>query len=275
VLGRFLVFILESRFILTIKVAGALATNGAYRSMPTHNQQPPSPAQPFRITALDLQKRNKERVNVYLNGEFAFGLNVLEAAGLAVGQLLSEKDIATLRSKDEVHQALERALHFLGPRPRSITEIRRQLAEKQIDEAVIDVVIERLRGLGYVDDLAFARFWLTNRQTFKPLGERALRFELREKGVPDEVIQAALAELAPDESGGAVESAYRAARDKARRLRGQDLRTFRQKLTALLARRGFDYETAREAIDRLRDDLSADDPAFFGGTQSDDHDYSE
>lgn len=219
------------------------------------------------VTALEVQKKNKERVNVYLDGEFAFGLTLIDAARLRKGQILSDDEIAALKHADEIAQGYERAVQFLSYRPRSIAEIRRNLAEKEIDEAVIDQVIARLENQGYVDDLAFARFWLNNRQEFRPQGARALRFELREKGVASSVIDEALAEF--DTS----EAAYRAAKDRARRLRGLDKRTFRNKLGMFLTRRGFDYDVTRTVIDRLIDEFEADDTGFFiGSTEQETHD---
>ncbi|MBX3084567.1 MAG: RecX family transcriptional regulator [Anaerolineae bacterium] len=200
---------------------------------------------PKIITALEVQKRNKERVNVYLDGEFAFGLGMVEAARLHKGQQLTESDIAALTTQDTVEQAYDRALRFLGARPRSSAEVRRSLAEKDTPPTMIDAVIARLEGQGYLDDVAFARMWVANRQQFKPRGSRALRFELREKGIATTIIDEVLAVF------DAHEAAYQAAQDKARQLSKLDPRSFRDKLGAFLARRGFDYDAVREVTDRL------------------------
>lgn len=197
------------------------------------------------ITALEVQQRNKERVNVYLDGEFAFGLSALEAARLHKGQYLIDAQIAALKAQDAVEVAYERAVKFLGYRPRSTAEVRRNLLDKDVDPTIIDEVIERLEGQGYVDDRAFAQYWINNRQQFKPLGARALRFELREKGVDTSIINEVLADF------DANDAAYQAARDKASRFKGLDRRTFKEKLGSYLVRRGFNYDTARAAIDRL------------------------
>jgi regulatory protein len=197
------------------------------------------------ISALEVQQHNKERVNVYLDGAFAFGLAVLEAARLRKGQYLTDSEIAALKAQDVVEQAYERAVRFLAQRPRSTSEIRRHLAEKDVDKAAIEEAIARLEAQGYLDDKAFARYWLANRQQFRPRGTRALRFELREKGVPASVIDEVLADF--DSS----DAAYQAALDKARRFRGLDRRTFRDKLGSYLMRRGFDYDTVRDVIERL------------------------
>ncbi|HLY24892.1 MAG TPA: RecX family transcriptional regulator, partial [Aggregatilineales bacterium] len=194
----------------------------------------------------------KERVNVFLDGEFAFGLALIEAAMLHKGQQLSDAEISALKAGDEVQQAYDRAIRFLGQRPRSTAEVRRSLSQRQIDAGVIDEVIARLEGQGYLDDAAFARYWIGNRQQFRPRGERALRFELREKGVPDSIIGETLSGF--DTS----EAAYQAAQDRARRLRGLEKREFREKLGAFMARRGFDFETVREVTDRLWAEIHQD-----------------
>src|SRR5258707_3645985 len=111
------------------------------------------------ITALEVQRNNKERVNVYLDGEFAFGLTMIEAARLRKGQQLSDAEIAALKSTDSAQQAYERAVRFLGQRPRSTAEVRHNLTDKEIDASLIDEVITRLEGQGYLDDTAFAPYW--------------------------------------------------------------------------------------------------------------------
>jgi regulatory protein len=215
------------------------------------------------VTALEIQKHNKERVNVYLDGEFAFGLSVIEAARLRKGQYISHAEVAALKAGDEVEQAYERAVKFLGNRPRSSAELRRYLAEKQVDPATIDEALGRLEERGYVDDVAFARYWVANRQQFRPRGTRALRFELREKGVPASVIDEVLSGF--DTS----EAAYQAALDKARRFRGLDRRAFREKLGSYLTRRGFDFDTARDVIDRLINEFEAEDAGTFPSLSDD------
>jgi regulatory protein len=72
------------------------------------------------VTALEIQKRNKERVNIFIDGEYAFSLNLMDAARLRKGQVLSETEINALRGEDAVIQAVDSASHFLGFRPRSI-----------------------------------------------------------------------------------------------------------------------------------------------------------
>jgi regulatory protein len=197
------------------------------------------------ITLLEVQKRNKERVNVYLDDAYAFSVTLIDAVRLKKGQTLTPNDIAALKTEDELTRAVERAARFLSYRPRSTAEVRRNLAEKSVDESVIAAAIERLETMGYLDDVAFARFWVQNRVMFKPLGTRALRYELRQKGISDPIIAQVLAEVDADDN------AYRAAHKHASRLRVQDRAEFRAKMSSFLQRRGFDYATSSEVIDRL------------------------
>jgi regulatory protein len=202
------------------------------------------------ITALEAQKKNKERVNVYLDGRFAFGLAALEAVKLRRGQALSDEDIARLMARDEAHQAHEAALRYLDYRPRSVAETRRHLKNKKIAPGIIDEVIERLSSVGLLDDQAFARYWLENRNAFRPRGERALRMELRQKGIAGEALDQALGEGHAED-----DAAYRAALAQARKVHTSDPSEFRRKLQAHLARRGFSYETARTATLRVWNEL--------------------
>ena len=217
------------------------------------------------ISALELQKRNKERVNVYLDGEFAFSLTVDDAARLHKGDVLSDAQIATLRTEDDVKRAVERALRFLSYRPRSVHEVRRNLIEKDVPEPAIDAALERLTALGYLDDVAFTAFWVRERNSFKPISPKALRHELRQKGVPEALIIEALTTLDTDDV------ALRAAQSQLRRWRGSTRKAFREKLLSFLQRRGFSYGDAKDALRRIEEELETDE-AFFAPDDGDERD---
>lgn len=203
------------------------------------------------ITALVVQKRNKERVNVYLDGEFAFGLALAEAIKLKKGQTLSDEDIARLKALDEIEVVHERALNLLSHRPRSAEEVRRKLrdSKQEFSDTAIETVIERLERAGLLDDEAFARYWVDNRERFNPRSARALRHELRQKGVSDQVADKVLADL--DEQ----DAAYRAAQAKVRRYAHADEAEFRKRMGGYLSRRGFAYGVVRDVLDRLWDEI--------------------
>jgi regulatory protein len=207
-----------------------------------------------RITSLRFQKRSPDRVNVYLDGRFAFGLPALEAARLRVGQVLTDLDVQRLRSLDVEQKAYDRAVRFLAYRPRSEAEVRNRLEGSGADQPVIEAVIERLTKQGYLDDAEFGRFWVEGRQRFSPRGAYALRQELRRKGLDDSTIGLVVTGL------DAASSAYEAARPRAvrlSRLAGSDPMLFRRRMSDFLLRRGFDYEVIREVVARLLSEFAA------------------
>ncbi|HKZ71333.1 MAG TPA: RecX family transcriptional regulator [Anaerolineales bacterium] len=215
-----------------------------------------------KVTALKIQARNKNRVNVYLDGEYAFGLIKIEAARLRVGQVLLEADIARLKQADEAESAYEKTLNFLAYRPRSEAEIRKYLKGKKLPEEQTSGVVARLRQAGLVDDEKFAEQWVENRATFRPKARRALKAELRAKGVGATAIEAAVAGV--DEAAAARQlAAARAPRLLRQKLSRLD---FKRKLGEYLARRGFNYEIITEAVERAWRE---------GGGDNSDHDESE
>lgn len=199
-----------------------------------------------RITAIEPQQKNPHRVNIYLNEEFAFGLAAIVAAWLKVGQELSEEKIASLKVEDEREATYQKALHFLSFRPRTLAEVRQNLKRRGISEPVIEETISRLRNAGLINDEAFARAWVENRNTFHPRSKRALRMELRRKGLNDEIVQTVL-ETQVDEAA----LAFEAARKYAPRLASLEWAEFRQKLGGFLTRRGFSYTTLAPVVSEV------------------------
>ena len=212
-----------------------------------------------RVTALKVQKRNPNRVNVYLDGDFAFGLARIVAAWLHIGQVLDDQKIDELKSKDNGEVAYQKALLFIGHRPRSEAEVVKRLEKHGFESEVIEAVMVRLRSQNLVGDLEFARLWVENRSAFRPRGRRALRVELKQKGVSEEDIQEALEGMQDEEA-----LAYRVALKQAPRLKGLERFQFRQRLGGRLARRGFSYDAIQPVVEQvwseLQEEILSDNP---------------
>ena len=185
-------------------------------------------------------------MNIYLDGEFAFGLARIVAVWLNTGQELSDGKVAQLTNDDERESAYQKALHFLGYRQRSSEEVRKNLSKRGISETLVAETVERLQHAGLVNDETFARSWVENRNEFHPRSKSALRMELRLKGLSDETIQSVLDEQVDEEP-----LAYAAARKYARRLAGLEWPEFRQKLSGFLARRGFSYAVLSPVVSEV------------------------
>jgi regulatory protein len=198
------------------------------------------------ITALKVQKRNQNRVNVYLDGSFAFGLSRIVAAWLNIGQELSDDTIASLITEDEQEVAYQRALRFLSYRQRSSVEITQQLRKAGISALISQATLMRLEKNGLINDSHFAESWVENRNEFRPRSHRMLAVELRQKGIEPEIIAEVLEATIPDE-----ELAYLAAQKQKRKTENLEWESFRRKLSSHLARRGFSYGTIQDIVQRV------------------------
>lgn len=201
-----------------------------------------------KVTALKVQKKHPDRVNVYLDSEYSFGLSRITAAWLRVGQELSPSKIAKLQAEDEREVAYIKALRYLDYRPRSHAEVRRNLEKHQIPSDVINDVFKRLERSGLVNDERFAQDWVENRSEFRPRSRRALAYELHQRGLNNSAIEKALEGLNEETL------AYHAAVKQSRHYEGLDVRDFHNKLGSYLARRGFSYDVIKQVVARVWDE---------------------
>lgn len=210
-----------------------------------------------KITAIEVQRKNPNRVSIFLDGQFAFGLSRIVAAWLNVGQELSEEKIALLQQEDVREAAIQKALRFLGYRARSVREVRENLQKQAIPEAVIEQTLERLQQGGLLNDQEFAQTWVDNRNTFRPRSRRALALELRRKGLDEDVIQQTL-EQSLDETSLARD----AGRKYLRKVQGLDWPDFRVKLGGFLGRRGFSYDVVAPVLRELWAEMHSNDKTY-------------
>lgn len=197
------------------------------------------------ITDLKPQIKRDDRVSVFLDGEFGFGLHRSVAEPLRLGQQLSAAEIEALKHADQRETAHRHAVRLIAQRPRSERELEIRLERQGLEPGDIQAVVQRLRDAGLADDLAFARAWIENRMAFRPRGVRALRSELRSKGVAGRVITRALEDF--DES----EAARRAGEQGARKYQHLSPEAYRRRLSAYLSRRGFEEHTISPLVREL------------------------
>jgi regulatory protein len=198
------------------------------------------------ITAIEAQRKNSKRDNIFLNGSFAFSLtqSVVKEQKLAPGQVLTDAGIEVLLGGDLLKKCCDYALRLLSYRPRSETEIRTRLV-RRFDKQTVEQVIHHLKAEKFLDDTAFATFWKGSRQSFSPRSKRMLSTELRSKGIDPEVVSETLTGI--DDA----DNAYRVAQKKMRTIPKDDYKTFRRKLGAMLSRRGFSYDVVDRTVDRV------------------------
>lgn len=197
------------------------------------------------ITSLKLSTRDRNRVDIYLDGEKDLVIMKSIAMELSVGQELSNDQIQELKKRDLEEEIYLQAIRLINRRPRSERELRDRFQQKRAQPEIQDAAIARLRGKGLVDDQAFAHAWVENRLAFRPRSAWALKYELRKKGVPEDAIQIALEDF--DEE----DAAYRAASKAARKMVELPWEQFNRRIAAYLRRRGFRYSTISPIVRRV------------------------
>jgi regulatory protein len=194
----------------------------------------------MKITAIKQQVKRADRYSVFVDGKYAFSLSetALLDMRLASGLELDERQLKEFKEASGADKAYGNALRYVAMRPRSTWELETYLRRKEVDEPVSQGIIERLARVGLVDDLAFARAWVSNRRLLKATSMRKLRLELKQKRVPEAIIDQALAEDTTDER-----SALRQLINKKRSRYPDDI-----KLMQYLARQGFGYDDIKSEL---------------------------
>ena len=194
------------------------------------------------ITFLTTQAKNPNRVNVYIDDEFTCGIALEIALELRVGQVITRNELEQLDKRDDIHRARERVLRLLARRPYSSAEIARYLQRHKIDGEIVQIVIEDLSEARLIDDEAFAAYWVEQRRAFRPRSRLALRQELGQKGIRQDIVNDALTML--DETA----AARKIAQKQARRWDGLPEAEWRTRLTRYLMRHGYPYDVVVEVV---------------------------
>lgn len=211
------------------------------------------------ISKVEPQKKHEKRFNIFLDGQFAFGIsdeNLLKN-NLKIGKKLSDEDIAKILSSEETGKLTDIATNFLSYRPRSEKEIVDHLTKKisvrdgvKFQEAqespLIAKVINKLKRYKYINDLEFARWYVESRLRSRPRALAVIKMELRRKGIQKEIIES-VTQSSDDE----LTLAKNALLKKAKRWQKLSNVDLKKKVYQYLASRGFGFETIKEAFAML------------------------
>ncbi|QQS22006.1 RecX family transcriptional regulator [Candidatus Saccharibacteria bacterium] len=211
----------------------------------------------MKITSISAQVRNPDRVNISIDGMYRLSLDILQVTdlGVRVGRELGEQELAELETESQFGKLYTRALEYCLMRPHSVREVRdylykKTLAKKYKDRqgqlhekngylpALTERVLTTLQQKKYVDDEQFARWWVENRNLTKGTSLRKLTAELRAKGVSGEIIDQVMRQSDRDDKSELAKIIA-----KKRSKYPDD-----QKMLQYLARQGFSYDQAKEAL---------------------------
>ncbi len=209
----------------------------------------------MRITGIETTK--KGRYALMVDGEFAFSLHrdtFLLCPWLQKGAEVTPERLEALRQEDELHSARERALDLLSAAEQTSGTLRQKLLRWYGEEAV-EAAVLRMEELGLINDLDYGRRYAADAVNLRGWPRRRIAMELQKKGVPEEVIEEALADITEETE---IETACRLLEGPYRgKLRD---RKERDKVKAALQRRGFSYEVIRQAVSRVLENLPETEP---------------
>lgn len=215
----------------------------------TQQSERDEPLRPGTVTRTEGQQGDPDRISVFLDGEFVFGLprEVARKHDVREGRALSVEEQRRLIAEDAAHRARSAALGYLSHKARTAEEVRRNLRKKDYGESAIEDTVAWLREREYVDDAAYAERYARQRFEHKGYGPRRIRRELKRRGVASRHIEEALGDVV--ERDEALEHARSHAQKRLSRLeRESDPWKRRKKLSDYLLRRGFTYEMAHEVV---------------------------
>ena len=217
----------------------------------------------MKITALKAQLRDKNRVNVFVDGSYRFSLEIAQVIdlGIKTNNEYTEEELLQLEIESQYGKVYARALEYVFVRPRSQRELRDYLRRKMLDKRdqhgnirrgispeLADRVFDRLVDKGHLNDTKFATFWIENRNLRKGISERKLRAELMAKGVASQVIDEVMRSSERDE-GADIQAVIKRKINKY----AED-----RKLMEYLARQGFSYDVSVEGLRAYRESEESD-----------------
>ncbi|MBD1379652.1 recombination regulator RecX [Metabacillus arenae] len=210
---------------------------------------------PF-ITKITTQKKNSERFNIYLDDKYAFSVDqdIFIKYSLQKGKELDELDMFEIQYGDDVKKAFNIAVNYLSYRMRAIREVMDYLRQKEIDDAVIQEVIHKLKEYNYVNDSEFANSYVRTQFQSNRKGPELIRKELVTKGIDVNEIEEALSLYSEEQQIDAALSTAEKVVKKENRLSTTERR---QKIEQTLARKGFPFSIIHivlEEIDYKKDE---------------------
>ncbi len=209
------------------------------------------------VTAIEPQKRDPSRYNIFIDGEYAFALPMQDILyfKLKEGQEAAEETIEFIRKNLIYIKAQDTALHFIGYKMRTVQEIRRKLAEKEFAEETIEEVIAFLEKYGYADDREYCRKYIREKLRMKPKSGYALKIELRQRGISPRIIDEVMGETEMDEAG----DAFRWLEKKSRGQWPPENEKKKKQLYDFLLRKGYSYDIIGEAFRQMEEAYGGED----------------
>lgn len=199
------------------------------------------------ITKLEIGKRNKERINVYIDDEFAFSLSaeIVYKENLAQKQVIDIEKLTRLAREDEFMKCKNSALKIVERSYKTEKEIYNKLIAKEYSKESINRAIEFLREYKLINDENYVKMYVKDK--LKSQGKNKIKYNLKRKGIPDELINEELSKIDYDDSkDGAIILAQKKYNELQRR--ESDKYKLSQKLYRFLISKGYNYDLASDVM---------------------------
>ena len=205
----------------------------------------------MKITSIEPQRR-KNRVNIYVDNVFSIGIDeeLKFKYNLVVGMEIDDDFIKEILEAEELNKVKNYALRQLSYRQRSEKELFSALRRKGFDEKHIGDVMEYCRKNKYLDDIAFAQSFISDKLNLNKYGPERIRYELLMKGVSKDIIEKYL----NIDSNEEYDLAFSLAEKRLNSYKKDDKNSKYRKLTGYLHRKGYSYETTTKVVKELLKD---------------------
>jgi regulatory protein len=203
-----------------------------------------------KISRIEVQKKNKDRCSIFIDGKFKFGLdkNLTVQYGLFEGAEISQEEINKILHQAEKTKIMNRAFKILHYRQRTVKEIRNRLVRIGFNDLIINEVIDELIADRTLDDERFARAFVNDHTNLKLKGNYFITRELTKKGITQETISRLLA-------GRDEEQLITEYIEKKARTLNVDEQKDRQKLVRRLLNRGFTPDLVYGIIKKKEEEM--------------------
>lgn len=202
----------------------------------------------MEISSVERNKKNKERLSVYIDGRYSFSISEDDYLSLNLYEKreLTAEELDYIKNTLVFREAKSDAIRYLTSKLRTEKEVGLKLQDEGYDESTVDQVIEELRALGYINNKLYVQKYVFDRSKLKPISKRLMKVELQHRGIPDELIDEVLDDWNMDDSAVAEGLVRR----KFGKYDLQDEKVTR-KVYAFLKHRGYGYEIAEGVIRKL------------------------
>ncbi|MPM23564.1 Regulatory protein RecX [bioreactor metagenome] len=206
------------------------------------------------ITKIEAQKKDKNRVNIYVNDEFFLAIftELVYEFNLKKGMLIEKEHLKEILDKEMYVKAKNKALNILSKADQSERKIREKLSN-EFEEYTINEVIDFLKNNKFIDDELLASKIVNTNINLNRCGKNKIRQNLYNKGINSESISEALCEI---DENVEFENAMYLAKKRYQRVKNEDKRKIYQKISQHLAYKGFNYDIIKKVLNKL---LNVDD----------------